>query len=303
MNACEGAGTSLRTPSPAWRRLIQQSIPAVIAMQFEITDDAAATFARGFYQALARCYPVDAAVAEVRKTIFADNNETEWGTPVLYLRAPDGKIFDVQGEPGVIVPPPTSNKPTVMPETPRAVSARPVPASTTRSLPGQRGFKKFRCCRLVLGVVASLLLLVAFTSGIFRLPAVLPWLNSRCRDSDITPPSHSQQVAPGEWFKFTWKLKNSGTCQLDRSNNLIFYSGDQLEWEWERPSIILCGLKTVDVSMNIFAPSEARATMPSNGISTQATWFGSQVRVSSGGRHDACAHNSNHCLYQPNAPR
>lgn len=38
-------------------------------------------------------YPIDAALAEGRKAILAT---VEWGTPVLYLRAPDGRIFDVE---------------------------------------------------------------------------------------------------------------------------------------------------------------------------------------------------------------
>jgi hypothetical protein len=74
---------------------VQQGIPAVIAMQFEITDQAAITLAREFYGAVADGYPVDAAMAEARKAIFATGNDVEWGTPVLYLRAPDGRIFDV----------------------------------------------------------------------------------------------------------------------------------------------------------------------------------------------------------------
>lgn len=117
LNACEGARTSRSDPfAGVAQSLVQQGVPAVIAMQFEISDAAATTFARAFYQALANGYPVDAATTEVRKTIFADNNEMEWGTPVLYLRAPDGKIFDVQGAPNVVVPPPVAtNKPTTSP--------------------------------------------------------------------------------------------------------------------------------------------------------------------------------------------
>ena len=64
-------------------------------MQFEIADDVASTFAHEFYGALADGYPIDAAVTEARKAIFAAGHEVEWATPVLYLRAPDGRIFDV----------------------------------------------------------------------------------------------------------------------------------------------------------------------------------------------------------------
>jgi len=65
-------------------------------MQFEVTDEAAITFAHEFYAAVADGYPVDAALAEARKAIFAQGNDIEWGTPVLYLRSPDGRIFDIE---------------------------------------------------------------------------------------------------------------------------------------------------------------------------------------------------------------
>ncbi|MCC7164913.1 MAG: CHAT domain-containing protein [Anaerolineae bacterium] len=100
LNACEGARPTLSDPFGGFaQRIIQQGIPAVIAMQFEITDQAAIAFAREFYAALADNYPVEAALAEARKAIYALPNETEWGTPVLYSRAPDGIIFNVQGAP------------------------------------------------------------------------------------------------------------------------------------------------------------------------------------------------------------
>jgi tetratricopeptide (TPR) repeat protein len=96
LNACEGARASRTDPfAGAAQSLIQQGVPAVIAMQFEISDDAAILFAHEFYDSLARAYPVDAALGEARRAIFANDNELEWGTPVLYMRAPDGRIFDV----------------------------------------------------------------------------------------------------------------------------------------------------------------------------------------------------------------
>jgi hypothetical protein len=96
LNACEGARSSKQDPfAGSAQTLVQQGIPAVIAMQFEIADDVAQTFAHDFYGALADSYPIDAAVTEARKAIFAMGREVEWATPVLYLRAPDGRIFDV----------------------------------------------------------------------------------------------------------------------------------------------------------------------------------------------------------------
>jgi hypothetical protein len=96
LNACEGARSSRQDPfAGSAQSLVQQGIPAVIAMQFEIADDVASTFAHEFYGALADGLPIDAAVTEARKAIFAGGREIEWATPVLYLRAPDGRIFDV----------------------------------------------------------------------------------------------------------------------------------------------------------------------------------------------------------------
>jgi hypothetical protein len=96
LNACEGARCSKQDPfAGSAQTLVQQGIPAVIAMQFEIADDVAQTFAHELYTALADSYPIDAAVTEARKAIFATGREVEWATPVLYLRAPDGRIFDV----------------------------------------------------------------------------------------------------------------------------------------------------------------------------------------------------------------
>ena len=64
-------------------------MPAVVAMQYEITDGAAIEFSRDFYEALADSLPVDAAVTEARAAVSMDSM-LEWGTPVLYMRSPDG---------------------------------------------------------------------------------------------------------------------------------------------------------------------------------------------------------------------
>ena len=42
-----------------------------------------------------RRLPLEAALAEARGAIRDEGNLTEWGTPVLYSRAPDGRLFDV----------------------------------------------------------------------------------------------------------------------------------------------------------------------------------------------------------------
>lgn len=79
------------------QQLVQHGVPAVIAMQYSVTDGAATELAHRFYRALARSYPVDAALAQARKGIYIQGNYLEWGTPVLFLRAPDGQLFTVAG--------------------------------------------------------------------------------------------------------------------------------------------------------------------------------------------------------------
>jgi hypothetical protein len=99
LNACEGARSSPNDPfAGVAQTLVQQGTPAVIAMQFEITDQAAITFSEEFYAATADGYPVDAALSAARKAIYAAENDIEWGTPVLFLRAPNGQLFSINRE-------------------------------------------------------------------------------------------------------------------------------------------------------------------------------------------------------------
>ncbi|HET7048061.1 MAG TPA: CHAT domain-containing protein [Solirubrobacteraceae bacterium] len=95
LNACEGARTAGTNPfAGIAESIVQCEVPAVIAMQSEITDDAASVFADGFYTAIATGSPVDAAVAAGRFTMFANRSDgIAWGTPVLYMRVADGRIL------------------------------------------------------------------------------------------------------------------------------------------------------------------------------------------------------------------
>jgi WD40 repeat protein len=101
LNACEGGKSNDRDLfSSTAATLARRGIPAVLAMQEEITDHAAIQLTRTFYRALAHGMPVDAAVAEARTAISLSASQTlEWGTPVLYLRAPDSQLFDLTEQP------------------------------------------------------------------------------------------------------------------------------------------------------------------------------------------------------------
>lgn len=94
LNACEGARATQGNPfGGVAQNLVQQGIPAVIAMQTAISDQAATLLAQEFYSAVSVGRPVDAAIASARSAIFNAARSTEWATPVLYLRAPNGLLF------------------------------------------------------------------------------------------------------------------------------------------------------------------------------------------------------------------
>ena len=97
LNACEGArGGKFDVLSSTAATLVLGGLPAVLAMQYAITDTAALEFSRTFYGALADNLPVDAAVADARNAInLQDEYSLEWGTPVLFMRTADGQLFTV----------------------------------------------------------------------------------------------------------------------------------------------------------------------------------------------------------------
>lgn len=112
LNSCEGARSGRTDPfAGTAQTLVQQGLGAVIAMQFEISDTAAIAFSQTFYESISVGYAVDAAVAEGRKAVLSLPNPIEWATPVLYLRAPDARIFDVSVKPAVDVVPPSPGLP------------------------------------------------------------------------------------------------------------------------------------------------------------------------------------------------
>ncbi len=122
LNACEAARVSLRDPfAGVAASLIRREVPAVIAMQFPITDSAAIQFSSELYRAIADGLPIDAALGEARKGLYAtDPKSVEWGTPVLFMRVPDGRIFDLD---------PRALPPTQPPPPPPAATDKPDPTA------------------------------------------------------------------------------------------------------------------------------------------------------------------------------
>jgi len=96
LNACEGARVSHVDPfSGVATSLLRCGLPAVIGMQTEITDEAAITFSTRLYTALAQGYPIDGALTQARTAIFISDRNVEFGTPVLFLRSAEARLFDV----------------------------------------------------------------------------------------------------------------------------------------------------------------------------------------------------------------
>ncbi|MEZ4456381.1 MAG: CHAT domain-containing protein [Gemmatimonadales bacterium] len=96
LNACEGArGSADDVFSSTAAMLVRKGVPAVVAMQYEISDVAAIEFSRTLYEDIVAGAPVDEAVASARLAIKMACQSMEWGTPVLYLRSSTGDLFDV----------------------------------------------------------------------------------------------------------------------------------------------------------------------------------------------------------------
>lgn len=73
--------------------LLNAGVGAVVAMQYAIRDASAIAFAKAFYTALVKGYPVDQAVTRGRLAIFEKSDFRGFGTPILYMGQGDGVVF------------------------------------------------------------------------------------------------------------------------------------------------------------------------------------------------------------------
>lgn len=85
-DAFRGIGTSL----------LQDNLPAVLAMQYSILDKSGVEFARKFYEELSRGSRVTEAVKEARFRLYdlRGKDRADWGIPILYLRTPEVHLID-----------------------------------------------------------------------------------------------------------------------------------------------------------------------------------------------------------------
>lgn len=126
LNACRTSATSSDADNLALI-LTQRAVPAVVAMQFTISEKAALAFSETFYRLLALGNPVDTAVTLARVEHYArmlrggrrgraprlagpelttlarpsagrapESRGIEWGTPTLYQRTGVGELFDLR---------------------------------------------------------------------------------------------------------------------------------------------------------------------------------------------------------------
>jgi hypothetical protein len=95
LNACDTGRANSSDPfSSVAGALIRSGVPAVLAMQYSITDRAALELGRTFYECLAEQCPVDLSVMHARQAVRLEvPGSLEWGTPVLYMRSADGGLF------------------------------------------------------------------------------------------------------------------------------------------------------------------------------------------------------------------
>jgi hypothetical protein len=93
--ACQSAKQSMKAAfSGLGPRLVQIGVPAVVAMQENVTMLSARQFAATFYQRLLEHGTVDLAMNEARGTLIT-SGRFDAAVPVLFMRLPDGRLWDV----------------------------------------------------------------------------------------------------------------------------------------------------------------------------------------------------------------
>ena len=132
LNSCLGArGNATDVFSSTSATLVRRGVPAVVAMQYEISDLAAIEFSRSLYEAIADGMPIDTSVTEARKAVrLSARNSVEWGTPVLHMRSPDGALFKLDTSQSAVRP-----KPPAAPAPVATTPAPPVPPASSTSAP------------------------------------------------------------------------------------------------------------------------------------------------------------------------
>jgi hypothetical protein len=208
LNSCESAQGDDREPFTSTATvLMRRGIPAVLAMQYEISDRAAIEFARAFYETIADGLPVDLAVRDARLAMsLARPNSMEWGTPVLYLRSSSGRIFVPTGDgharqqrpapPGR--PRPPADRPVTRPP------ARPPAPPPGRPAPARRRSPGRLRPPVVVAVAAAAIVALALAGLLGLRP-----MRDGTAGTRLAVPAYQQwtdsgvDLRPGQWVRLT----------------------------------------------------------------------------------------------------
>ena len=203
LNACNTGTASKKTGSDPFAgvasALVMAGVPAVIAMQFPVSDKAAIVFSARLYSQIAVGRSIEASVDSGRRKIKALRpDQTEWATPVLFLRdpamsaynasraarsrsrpaAPTGDVImprhlvpPAKADPGpttvvaaVMVPTPVVQAPAIQTPPPHVdtpVIAAPPPRVVVESAPWYKGTP----AKIGVGAIAMLALILWLGSG------------------------------------------------------------------------------------------------------------------------------------------
>ena len=118
LHACEGAKSeSYEAFRGVALQLVYQKVPAVVAMQYKVSNKEANRFTKKFYESLSEGKPIDAAVQDGRLELGMYLEELHFssrafGSPVVYLQSADGIIIAEKKEEEV---PPVESPPLVTP--------------------------------------------------------------------------------------------------------------------------------------------------------------------------------------------
>jgi hypothetical protein len=98
LQACEGAAADFANNFAGLApKLMGKNIPAVVAMQYPVSNGLATNFSLAFYKELMQGTPYDHAVQSGRRRILLLNPKAldtrDFAAPVLYMRSRDGRLW------------------------------------------------------------------------------------------------------------------------------------------------------------------------------------------------------------------
>jgi hypothetical protein len=250
LNACEsGRAAGADTFASPAASIIRRGFPAAVAMQYEISDPAALVFAQAFYGAIAAGQPLDRAVTDARATVhMTQPGSLEWGTPVLYLRAKNANVFEVEVE-NAAEPAPDGPAPAepakAPPAEPAGDAARPAVTDTTLSKSGVEGLRR------------ATDLMRSLASGSVRMPQAVGKASvrspvTRSAEADpapapVTPPPAAPPPDPtGAGVTETHRFTHPGPVNavvFDPVRRRVFAAGEYGEilcWDLDRARVCRC---------------------------------------------------------------